>query len=56
MNKYSKAFGAVVGAIVAIGAVLGLDFSWMENPAVKEVIVMIGGAIGTYFAPKNADA
>lgn len=55
MQKYSKAIGSVIGAAVTVGAVLGLDLSWMQAPAVTEVLVMLGGLIGTYFAPKNAE-
>lgn len=61
MSKYNKGIGAIVGGIIgivmaamgwtdAVGAVLP-----MFQPVQDALVTMIGGAIGAYIAPKNAE-
>lgn len=55
MDKYSKAIGATVGAAVAWGAVLGIDWlASVDIDAWTNAIMIIGSGLGAWFAPKNA--
>ena len=55
MAKYSKAIGATVGALVAWGVALGLSsFANVNVDQLTQAIIVVGGIIGTYWAPKNA--
>lgn len=55
MAKYSKAIGATIGALVAWGTALGFSaLAGINVDQVTEVIITLGGLIGTYIAPANA--
>lgn len=59
MAKYSKLVGMFVGAIVGlilnwVGLSESIDVPVQYQPIVDQLVVLILGALGTYFAPKNA--
>ena len=55
MGKYSKLIGMVVGSVLGILVALGLMPEDLNTPELQAAVVTVAGAIGTYFAPKNAD-
>lgn len=57
MSKYSKAIGATVGALVAWGVAAGIPaFATINVDQVTNLIIVIGGLVGTYVAPANKTA
>lgn len=60
MSKYNKGIGAIVGGIIGIGlAAIGITETSAippdMEPVVASIVATITGALGAYFAPKNAD-
>lgn len=59
MTKYNKAIGTVVGGIIGIVLIaFGISDTGTVpvefQPMVDSVVLLISGALGTIFAPKNA--
>jgi hypothetical protein len=57
MNKYWKAWGALVGAAVGVVAAYGLVPDGAESQVTTVIDMLgpvIGATIGTWLAPKNA--
>ena len=59
MQKYNKLFGALAGVLVAAGAAFGFgdgaSLLCMTEAQLTGILVSIGGVLGTFFAPKNAE-
>lgn len=57
MNKYWKAYGALIGSAIGVAAVHGFVPEGAETHIVRTLETLgpiIGATIGTWLAPKNA--
>lgn len=55
--KYNKAIGATVGALFAWAAVWGYEtIGGLDASTIENFAIMVGGVLGTIFAPKNKEA
>jgi len=57
MGKYSKLIGTIVGGLISMGVAVGFlpaDLA-EQSPEIIAAIGTLGSAIGTFFAPKNAE-
>lgn len=55
MKKYSKLIGAVVGAGLGYLVSIGVLDAGFDVQGFNEQLMVVGLAVGTFFAPKNAD-
>ena len=53
MKKYSKLIGAVIGIIISVAGVYGLNFEFLADPLVQQAIVGLGSLLGLWVAPAN---
>lgn len=56
MAKYNKAIGMLIGGLIGILVTKypALDSVLGNQVIIDQVIILITGLLGTYFAPKNA--
>jgi len=57
MSKINKLIGAILGGIAGLLVVkFGLPEGLADPSVIDPLAALIGSALGTFFAPKNAEA
>jgi len=55
MGKFSKLWGALIGAVIGILAAFGIDTEWF-TPELQSVVVGVLSAASRFLAPANITA
>lgn len=53
MTKFNKLWGGLVGVLVALGGVWGLDLEWLNDPKIQTTVFTILTLLGVVVAPAN---
>ncbi|MEO2141674.1 MAG: hypothetical protein ABGX63_05775 [bacterium] len=54
MKKYSKLIGLVIGLIISVGGIYGVNLEFLNAPGVQAAILTIVPMFTTWVAPANA--